>query len=64
MFIFDSFILKEPYIDKNRVGAFGKVRIVSVCAFWVQRLTKIVHSTLKYLCVNMQLLYFRCMEAM
>lgn len=32
MFIFCSFILKESYIDKTRVGAFGKVRIVSVCA--------------------------------
>lgn len=27
--IFCSFILKEPYIDKSRVGAFGKVRIVT-----------------------------------
>lgn len=31
MFIFCSFILKEPYIDKTRVGAFGKVRIFSMC---------------------------------
>lgn len=36
MFIFCSFLLKEPYVDKTRVGAFGKVRTQNHAPVWKQ----------------------------